>query len=84
MLSCIYLSILVSMTTHMPDTGVQHELHTYLFCEPRQVTDVPLAGLPLTECERAANMYLFALQHAGLLPGAAETITYRATCTTTI
>lgn len=85
MLACLHLLVFVSFPLPLSaGQAVQHEWHYHTFCEPRAITDVPLADSPLTECELAANMYLYQLQIAGILPGSKDVMQYKATCTTTI
>jgi len=83
MLACLALTILVSLPDPMLQR-VDHEWHSYKFCEPRSISNVPHASGDRSECEYVANEYLKWLQHAGVLPGAKEVISYRVTCTTEV
>lgn len=78
MLACIALTILVSLPDPMHQR-VHHEWHSYKFCQPGYLPDVPYT-MGKSLCELAANEYLYDLQMAGILPGSKDVISYRATC----
>lgn len=84
MLACIALTAFVNLSGHMPGDAVRHEWHSFRFCQPagRALFDTRYPGARITLCEAAANSYLAGLQYAGILPGASEIVSYRATCTT--
>lgn len=83
MLACLALTVLVSLPDPMHQR-ITHEWHTARFCEQGYLPDVPYMEGDRSPCEYAANSYIALMQHAGILPGSRDVISFRATCTNTI
>ncbi len=81
MLACLALTVFVSVPP-VPPSAVGMQWHAFKFCESERYlsNDAPM-GHERSDCDLAAQWYLWGLQMAGTLPGSKEAMMYTVHCT---